>query len=552
MTHYPDYLDGQLDPQAETLLTQIARANAPSTAALSVGDARAKFLAPGWLGAVHPHVSIGDVRVDNGTTPLRLRLYTPQGTAPFPVLLFFHGGGFVLGAVEEFDPLCSRLAAGTGAVVVSVDYRLAPEHVCPAAIDDAEAATRWLAHEGASIGVNVNRAAVMGDSAGGHLAIAAARVARDEQLFPLRLQVLVCPWVDLDDCSTPSFRMFGGGRWLSAETIDWHRRHFLVDLARARDPRVSPLLAENLAGLAPALILNAEFDVLRDQVTEYARRLRHAGVAVDYRLCHGMLHDFLILPGLFDRASGAEAEICRQLRHALEFGGRNASRYSDEELDTLARGQYEHGDAGFPLVSEKTALVMIDMQEEFAADTGGPYRVPEAARRIPTMARLLHAFRERALPVIHTAFANTHHFLDRPRHGAAMPNRAAACRFDEAALFQEPRFVPALEPRASEVIIRKPSYGAFFDTPLQTVLQRLGVDTIVLAGTLTDCCIGATARQGFERGFGVVVASDATATALPEMHEAELKILRRAFARVLPVEGILRELGTARDVVVEM
>lgn len=219
----------------------------------------------------------------------------------------------------------------------------------------------------------------------------------------------------------------------------------------------------------------------------------------------------------------------------------NAHDFTDAELEALAREQYWHGDAGFALAAGHTALLVIDMQEEYVTALGGPYRVPEAGRRVPAMARLLDAFRRGGLPVVHTAFAATHHFLDRPAWGHTMPNRARSLQFDDAGLFQTPSFVPALAPRADEVVIHKPSYGAFYDTPLQTILGRLDVQTVVLAGTLTDCCVGTTARQAFERGFGVVVAADATAAALPEMHDAELRILRRSFARIRSVDEIIEE-----------
>jgi nicotinamidase-related amidase len=216
--------------------------------------------------------------------------------------------------------------------------------------------------------------------------------------------------------------------------------------------------------------------------------------------------------------------------------------FTDAAIERLAREQYERGDAAFPLVPERTALLMIDMQEEFVTAVGGPHRVPQLAGRVPAMAGLLAAFRRQGLPVIHTAFAATHGFLDRPRLGARMPNRCRDAGFDDSSLFQTARFAPELQPLGSEVVILKPSYGAFFDTPLETILKGLARDTVVLAGILTDCCVGTTARQAYERGFGAIVVSDATATHLPEMHEAELRILRRHFARVLPVQAIVREL----------
>lgn len=158
------------------------------------------------------------------------------------------------------------------------------------------------------------------------------------------------------------------------------------------------------------------------------------------------------------------------------------------------------------------------------------------------MKQLLETFRQRKRPVIHTAFAATHQGLDRPEAGGCMPNRAREVRFDDTHLFKEARFTPELRPLPSEVVVLKPSYGAFYDTPLATMLKRLGIQTVVLAGTLTDCCVGTTARQAYERGYQVIVASDATATSLPEFHNAELSILRRAFARVRTVDQILDDL----------
>lgn len=401
-------------------------------------------------------------------------------------------------------------------------------------------ALRWLAAHAHEIGGDPGRMAVAGDSAGGNLAAVAALAARDERSPRLALQVLLSPWVDLSCDETDSFRLFGRGPWLSRDSIAWYRSHYLAQAGQARDPRVSPLLAPDLGGLPPTLIVEAEFDVLRDQGRAYAERLEAAGNTVELRRYPGSLHDFAVLPGLFDQAGEATRDICAALRRS--FAGPPAVAFPDAALEQLARDQYCHGDAGFPLVPGRTALLLIDMQEEFVTGAGGPYRVPEAARRVPAMARLLNEFRGRGLPVLHTAFAASHRFLDRPRHGERMPNRAASTGFDDSALFREPRFVPELQPRPSEVVVHKPSYGAFFDTPLETILRRLGVDTVVLAGTLTDCCVGTTARQAYERGFGAVVASDATATTLPEFHEAELSILRRSFARVLTVEEILAEL----------
>ncbi len=219
-------------------------------------------------------------------------------------------------------------------------------------------------------------------------------------------------------------------------------------------------------------------------------------------------------------------------------------RFTEEDVVALARRAYEGGEAAFPLRRERAALLMIDMQEEFVRAGWTCYWVPEATRRVPVMRRLLDGCRALGVPVVHTLFSRSQAMLDRPRSGAAMPNRYAGIPHDPA-WFKSPRIVEELAPRPGEVVIEKPSYGAFYDTPLRTILTNLGRDTIVVAGTLTNYCCGMTARQGYERGFHVVLAGDATATDDPAAHEAELRVLRRGFARVLGVDRILAELGGA-------
>ncbi|HVP14665.1 MAG TPA: isochorismatase family cysteine hydrolase [Terriglobales bacterium] len=216
-------------------------------------------------------------------------------------------------------------------------------------------------------------------------------------------------------------------------------------------------------------------------------------------------------------------------------------RFSEQEVAALAREAYERGEATFPLRRERAALLMIDMQEEFVRPGWTCYWVPEATRRVPVMKRLLEGCRALGVPVIHTLFSRPHGHLDRPRTGAAMPNRYPGIAADPA-WFRDSRIIDELGPRPEEIVLRKPSYGAFYDTPLQTILTNLGRDTIVVAGTLTNYCCGATARQGYERGFRVFVVDDATATDDPAAHEAELRVLRRGFARVLSTDQALAEL----------
>jgi len=217
--------------------------------------------------------------------------------------------------------------------------------------------------------------------------------------------------------------------------------------------------------------------------------------------------------------------------------------FTEQALRVAAEQAYREGCADLPFAAERAALVVIDMQQEFVRPGWSPYWVPEATRIVPVVADLIAACRATGVPVMYTVFAETHHRLDRPRGLDWMPNHA-------------PEWVPPpeaaevwgpLAPRPEEVVIRKPSYGAFYDTPLDTILRRLGRDVVILAGTLTNFCVGTTARQGYERGYFVVVAEDATATDVPAMHDAELATLRKGFALVLSTGRIVERLGAATE-----
>jgi nicotinamidase-related amidase len=215
--------------------------------------------------------------------------------------------------------------------------------------------------------------------------------------------------------------------------------------------------------------------------------------------------------------------------------------YSEEEVLELARDAYESGDARFEIVAARSALLVIDMQDEFVRPGSTPFWIPEATRMAPRLAGLVAGCRRLAVPVCYTAFARTHHYLDRPRSGAAMPNRYPHCGSDAGGSGDSPIW-HELEPRPDEVVILKPSYGAFYDTPLETILRNLGRDTVIITGTLTNFCCGTTARQAYERGFQVVFGSDVTATDDPAMQEPELRVLRKGFARVMTARDIAHAL----------
>jgi acetyl esterase len=235
------------------------------------------------------------------------------------VLVFFHGGGFVLGSLAEFEPLCTHLAARASCIVVSVGYRLAPEAPFPAACEDAWAALQWAVREAPSFGGDPARLAVAGDSAGGNLAALIALRARDEGSPALRHQVLICPWTDLSSAApaAESFRTFRKGAWLSAESLAWYRGHYLPGSERVGPWVASPLHAVEGPGLPPATILTAECDILADQGRAYADRLAALGTAVTHTCYPGMLHDFILLPAVFTDAEAALDQIAAALQGAF-------------------------------------------------------------------------------------------------------------------------------------------------------------------------------------------------------------------------------------------
>lgn len=242
-----------------------------------------------------------------------VRVYRPA-TGTLPALVYFHGGGWSIGDLDSADPMCRRLAAEIGCVVISVDYRLAPEHPFPAAVEDAYAVTADVVRRAGGYDVDPSAVAVAGDSAGGNLATVAARLARDEGIA-LAHQLLLCPNTD-SGLDSPSFVEFGEGYGLSAATMAWFFGHYLGCADRS-DPRIAPLRAGDLSGLPPASILTAEYDILRDEGEEYARALAAAGVPVELCRFDGMIHNFVTLPEAFEDAATARAWAVGRLRRAF-------------------------------------------------------------------------------------------------------------------------------------------------------------------------------------------------------------------------------------------
>ena len=310
-----------LDPVLATVLDMMAASGSPSLASGSPEQARAGFRAM-TIGMRTPESLAPVGSIEDGTVPgpagdVPVRTYRPSTSGPHPTVVFFHGGGFVIGDLDTHDDHARLLCDRVGAVVVSVDYRLAPETPFPGGYDDCLAVYRWTVEHAADLGGDVSRIAVAGDSAGGNLAAAVALAARDAG-SPLRAQLLLYPAVDFvpgDD--HPSRVENASGYLLTAEDMRWFGDHYLSDVAHAEDPRASVLKAPDLAGLAPAVVATAEYDPLRDEGEAYATALEAAGVSVVRRRYAGLIHGFFGLGPISPACAAAVDELCADLTALL-------------------------------------------------------------------------------------------------------------------------------------------------------------------------------------------------------------------------------------------
>jgi acetyl esterase len=260
-------------------------------------------------------LSVRDASIPVAGGAISARIYTPDAAPrPMPLIVFYHGGGFVLGSLDTHDGECRALALGAGAIVISVDYRLAPEHRFPTAVDDGLAAFRWAAAQAAALGGDARRLSVAGDSAGGNIAAAVARETRGQATAPV-LQVLIYPALDMTRTGA-SHGLFRDGYLLTKASMDWFLDNYLGS-ADPRDTRASPLLAEDHAGLPPAVILTAGFDPLRDDGKAYAEKLLAAGVPVTYRRFDGLVHGFFGMSVALTEARGALEFTLGELRRGL-------------------------------------------------------------------------------------------------------------------------------------------------------------------------------------------------------------------------------------------
>ena len=303
-----------LHPQVKKILEEAASLGLPAYQDLSPVEARKQML--DLTPPVNPLLAVK--KVENLMIPgpegeIPIRLYYPSGDPPFAVLVYFHGGGWVMGDLDTHHGVCHALAKLSSCLVVSVDYRLAPEHRYPAAIEDAYAATNWVAQNADAIQADPDRLAVGGDSAGGHLAAVVALMARDRKGPRIDLQVLIYP---ITDCkfNTPSYLENKEGYMLTIDLMKWFWNHFIEDEGQANDPYVSPLRAKNFSDLPQVLIITAEYDPLRDEGEAYGKRLQEAGVKVTLLRYPGMIHGFVRMSAQLDKAKEALDEIAGWLR----------------------------------------------------------------------------------------------------------------------------------------------------------------------------------------------------------------------------------------------
>ncbi|MCS7024228.1 MAG: alpha/beta hydrolase [Bryobacteraceae bacterium] len=306
-------LSSKLDANVRKLLEALQQQGAPPLESYAPAQARLVALENTHLVQSPPETvpRVEDRRTAAGTP---VRIYSAATEAPAPALVYFHGGGWVLCNLDTHDVMCRAIANRARAVVVSVDYRLAPEHRFPAAVEDCYEAACWVADHAAKLGIDDRRICVGGDSAGGNLAAVVCLRAREEQGPQFGGQILIYPVTDLASFDTPSYHEFGENHNLTRSLMEWFRNHYLADPQDAFHPYASPLRANDLSRLPPALVITAECDPLRDEAERYAERLREAGVAVTLRRYAGMIHPFFSWTGLIPQAMEAIDQVSAAVR----------------------------------------------------------------------------------------------------------------------------------------------------------------------------------------------------------------------------------------------
>jgi acetyl esterase len=310
----------KLYPEVRALLEAADAVGAPAVETLSPEAARQAAVEAIQALAGEPEEvnRVEDLRISHLGRQVPVRIYTPPGTGPFPAVVYFHGGGWVLCDLNTHDVVCRAIARRALAVVVAVDYALSPELKFPAAVEDCYAATCWVASNASHLNVDAGRIAVCGDSAGGNLSAVMCLKSRDEAGPSIALQVLVYPVTNLAAFDTPSYQEFAEGYYLTRAEMEWFRAHYLARPEDALNPYASPLLAPDLHGLPPAIVITAECDTLRDEGEAYARRLADAGVPVACTRYEGMIHPFFSLGGVLSQGRRAIEQVAAAVRATFD------------------------------------------------------------------------------------------------------------------------------------------------------------------------------------------------------------------------------------------
>lgn len=307
-----------LHPQAATFLDQLRQLNNPPMESLPIGVTRRALIASSAVKLAPAKLALMETRTIRGPDgdDLKVRVYRPEGTGPFACGLYFHGGGWVLNTIDTHCDVVQRLAEAAGCVFVSVDYRLAPEHKYPAAVEDAYAALNWVVQNARDLQIDPARIAVSGDSAGGNIAAALCLMTRDRSGPPIAFQALIYPITDCD-LERPSYVENADGYFLTTSQMRWFWNHYVSTPEQMRESYASPLRAASLRGLPPALILTAEFDPLRDEGEAFAAALREAGVPVELTRYDGLIHAFIKRVDQFDAALQAIRQIGDAMKRQL-------------------------------------------------------------------------------------------------------------------------------------------------------------------------------------------------------------------------------------------